>query len=270
MRAIAKKLIEGLLGNKFWVGHSSHATDVLQLISEMRPKALKIPLVRVGGDSDGGYLVPDDLAGVGFCVSPGVSDEITFDQDLARRGIKVFMADASVDSPPENDKNFYFEKKFIDTYEDDRNIRLDTFCQRVLRNTDGDGVLQMDIEGAEYRVLLDTSPTTLQRFRVMVIEFHNLDQMFCRTYLEIIRATFRKLMQSHYVVHIHPNNIRRPRVRGSIAIPPAMEFTFYRKDRAELNDTITPEFPHPLDADNIPQLKTVVLPKSWQNGAEVG
>jgi hypothetical protein len=41
----------------------------------------------------------------------------------------------------------------------------------------------------------------------------------------------------------------------NIKIPPVMEFTFYRKDRAEIDINKKLVFPHPLDNDNLPHLQ---------------
>lgn len=122
------------------------------------------------------------------------------------------------------------------------------------------GFLQMDIEGAEYRVLLDASEDTLKRIRVMVIEFHHLTQAFGRFPLELIKATFAKLLRFHYVVHAHPNNICDAAVRGDLAIPPVMEVTFHRKDRTNRDEGRSLTFPLVLDADNLPGRPSVVLP----------
>jgi hypothetical protein len=40
---------------------------------------VKFNLLRIGGDSDGGYLVPDDLENISSCFSPGVSDIFNFE-----------------------------------------------------------------------------------------------------------------------------------------------------------------------------------------------
>jgi len=98
----------------------------------------------------------------------------------------------------------------------------------------------------------------------MVIEFHHLDRMFTSFPLRIINATFQKLLRFHHVVHIHPNNVCGSIVRGDVEIPPVMEFTFYRKDRATLVQNQKLDFPHVLDRDNLSSMPTVVLPKCWR------
>ncbi len=255
-----KTAAEGLIGRHAWLEPSSDLGDIRAWISSVRPQPTASPLIRVGRVGDGGYVVPNDLDGLAASISPGVSTEISFDIKMAERGIPVFMADASVDGPPSQSPLFHFRKKFVDVFEDESHIRLDSMCDLA---PDGDLILQMDIEGAEYRTLLDLSDEALRRFRVLIVEFHFLTKAFGLFPLEIIRATFNKLERHHVVVHIHPNNVCKPTVRGDIAIPPVMEFIFWRKDRAVLNGTEPLQFPHPLDVDNIPQLPTLTLPDCW-------
>jgi hypothetical protein len=41
-----------------------------------------VPLIRLGADGDGGYLVPDDLEDVAACFSPGVDDRASFESAM--------------------------------------------------------------------------------------------------------------------------------------------------------------------------------------------
>src|SRR5690554_7786815 len=53
-------------------------------------------LLRIGGDADGSYLVPDDLHGVSACFSPGVNKIKYFEDYLTDRyGIECHMCDFS-------------------------------------------------------------------------------------------------------------------------------------------------------------------------------
>jgi len=79
----------------------------------MTPVISNHKLIRVGGDSDGSYLVPDDLDGVTMCFSPGVSIEADFEFQLANRGMKCYLADYSVDEAPLSHPNFHFEKNIL-------------------------------------------------------------------------------------------------------------------------------------------------------------
>ena len=53
------------------------------LLQALRPLDPGIELIRIGPDSDGGYLVPDDLDGIRHAFSPGVSTESGFEAELA-------------------------------------------------------------------------------------------------------------------------------------------------------------------------------------------
>jgi hypothetical protein len=265
---ILKTTFNTLLGNYARLESPSNIFDVVKLIDRLKPVAISKPLIRLGSECDGGYLVPDDLEGISAAISPGVSTEIGFDITAAEYGIEVYMADASVSGPPIQNPRFHFHKKFVDVFDDENNIRLDSLFASINPKHSGDLILQMDIEGAEYKVLLDASDDALKGFRIMVIEFHHLDRMFTDFSFNIINATFQKLLRFHHVVHIHPNNVCRSIVRGDVEIPPVMEFTFYRKDRAVLaknkNQNQEQDFPHFLDRDNLSHMPTVVLPKCWR------
>jgi hypothetical protein len=259
-----KSLIERLLGNKVWIEPSSDLDETRAFIRQLAPRDIGIALKRIGSAGDGGYLVPDDLAGIGGCLSPGVSTEIGFDLEMASRGIPVFMADASVAGPPQEHDLFHFYPKFLDVVDDEKNMRLERLVAEASAHTADDLLLQMDIEGAEYRVLLDASDEVLQRFRIILLECHHLSRLFGRQNSQLMTATFRKLLRHFHIVHIHPNNVCAATCREDVAIPPVMEFTLVRKDRARTEPRGGLSFPHPLDSDNVTTQPSLVLPEIWR------
>jgi hypothetical protein len=225
----------------------------------MRP--LESNLIRVGPAGDGGYLLPDDLDGIDYAFSPGVSDESGFEADLARRGMKVFMADFSVDGPGEHHDNFAFDKKFVGCTSDDRFMTMDEWKERCLPAYDRDLLLQMDIEGFEYESLFSTSLRLMQQFRIIVLECHNIEHWLSRPYFDLVSRVFDKLLQTHCVVHNHPNNCCGSIKSQGIELPRITELTFHRKDRVAAAQPAK-QFPHPLDADNTKK-ETLVLPECW-------
>ncbi|RMD76795.1 MAG: hypothetical protein D6823_07770, partial [Chloroflexi bacterium] len=108
-------------------------------------------------------------------------------------------------------------------------------------------------------------PDLLQRFRIMIIEFHHLDQLWNKWFFHTASRAIVKLLQTHACVHIHPNNCRNIVRLGNIAIPPTMEFTFLRRDRLH-GTTFRRDFPHPLDSDNT-EKQRITLPACWYGGA---
>ncbi len=226
------------------------------------PCATNHELVRLGPMADGGYLVPDDLDDIIACFSPGVDKISEFELDCSKRGMELFLADASVDGPGTTlpAESYHFLKKYIGPSTFGDFITLDDWVESSDLPTKGDLLLQMDIEGAEYFSLLNVSDGLLQRFRIIVIEFHDLDQLWNEYFFRQAEAVFEKLLHTHTCVHQHPNNHFRTINLNGISIPRLNEFTFYRNDRIKKKEYQT-EFPNPLDADNTSK-PTLVLPSS--------
>lgn len=250
-----------LLRNHIRISRTTDKGKVLDFLSSVKPLETNHGLIRLGGDTDGGYLVPNDLEGIDVCFSPGVSRVATFEEDLAKRGIRCFLADYSVDSPPVENDLFDFEKKYLGPFESGNFMTLESWIKNKAP-TKSDFILQMDIEGAEYGVLFDTSPETLRKFRVLVVEFHRLDSLYDKMGCELISLVFAKILKDFEVVHIHPNNCTEPVHFQGIAIPPVMEFTFLRRDRINASAPAT-SFPHELDRANVPSNRDFALPKCW-------
>lgn len=149
----------------------------------LQPKPCPQRLIRIGGDGDGAYLIPDDLAGIEACFSPGVYDSKAFEDELASRyGIRSHLCDFS--SSPEQLKTPLierlqtFEPLWLDTRGTPDSVCLDDWVQQhEPAPQHGDLMLQIDIEGSEVRTLLAASEDCLQRFRIIAIELHNLDAL---------------------------------------------------------------------------------------------
>ncbi len=180
---------------------------------------------------------------------------------MANRGIRCFLADYSVDAPPVENDLFDFEKKFLGITEDPVHMTLKNWTKRKAGD-ETDLILQMDIEGAEYSVILDAERDIIRNFRIIVIEFHRLDALFENFGFEIIHLTFRRLLADFEIVHIHPNNCYMPKTYKGYEIPPVTEFTFLRKDRIS-NSRPTRTFPHELDQANVPYHSDYALPNCW-------
>ena len=237
--------------------------EVLSLLRDLAPLETEHPLIRLGGDGDGGYLLPDDLDGLTACFSPGVDVNSTFELDCATRGMEVFMADASVRGPAENHERFHFQRKFIGSFTSDPYISMQDWVDSTPASDEGDLLLQMDIEGYEWETLFSMSTDLMNRFRVIVIELHKLENLFSDAIFPILSRCLRKILHTHDCVHIHPNNIA-PLVKSrGIEIPWFCEFTFLRKDRITRRKPAT-QFPHPLDCDCDPSAPPVVLPELWR------
>ena len=251
-------------------GSTAAATaEVVEVFELLKPKASKTPLIRIGGDIDGSYLVPDDLDGIAACFSPGVNRIKYFEDFLADRyGIQSHMCDFTCDveefKTPLKPGMQTFVKKWLDVSPGEDSISLEDWLRD--RDSQGDLLLQMDIEGAEYRNILATSEGTLARFRVIVLEVHGLGKMLEAPILrEVIAPFFQKLARSFTTVHAHPNNCCGDFTvpDTDIRIPNVLELTFIR------NDHFVPApgpaaLPHPLDVGrNVPRKAPLFLSEAW-------
>ncbi len=235
------------------------------LVDRLAPLATGIALARYGAAHDGGYLVPEDLRDLAACFSPGVGDSAQFERDLLdRAGIPSHLADHSVDGPPDGFEPRSFTRRFLGAVDDETSITLDSWVRASADFATGrDLMLQMDIEGDEYVTLLAASEEVLRRFRILVVEIHDVESWGDPAFFRIVQSFFDRLLAQFWVVHNHPNNCCGLVNLGGFAAPRVFELTFLRKDRARPQGYCGP-FPHPLDAPNLPGRDDLVLPARWQ------
>ncbi|MGH8252671.1 MAG: FkbM family methyltransferase [Steroidobacteraceae bacterium] len=258
-----KSAIIDLLGP--WGVFPTDATNkqrILALLEKLQPLESATPLLRLGPEGDGGYLVPDDFDGIEACFSPGVGLLSGFEKDCADRGLSVYLADASVEHPGSLHDRFHFTRKFLGVTSSDQFMTLDDWVAGSAVRAGSDLLLQIDIEGFEYEVLLGASDPLMRRFRIIVAEFHLLDQFWNEAFFGLAARTFEKILQTHACVHIHPNNSSPLLKKSGLAIPPLAEFTFHRRDRMPVAARHAARFPHPLDSDNTGK-PHFALPRCW-------
>jgi hypothetical protein len=251
--------------------HEARVTEILQFL---RPVPCTFPLIRLGGTTDGAYLLPDDLVGIAACFSPGVNNFKNFEDEILQRfDINAHMCDRSSDADrlrtPLVAGRQTFKKLWLDVNNAPDSISLDDWVAELAPDGN-DLLLQMDIEGAEYRNLIRTSVTTLQRFRIIVLELHGLDKINNpHVAREVLAPMCSKLAQHFVVVHAHPNNCNNqvPVLGTQTRIPPVLEVTLLRRDRLLEGPVFPPQLPHPLDVGrNVPRRAPEFLDETWYDG----
>jgi hypothetical protein len=228
------------------------AVSLKRLLSLLTPLDSGIELIRIGGNSDGGYIIPNDLSDIAACYSPGVSDSAHFEEDLLERfSIPSHLADFSVDGPPHNFTPKTFLKKFLGSRSDSQFITLpDWMNSTEAENLNLDFILQMDIEGAEYETILSTPMDKLERFRIIVLEIHGFDNWADPKYFSIISSFFEKLLQKFTIVHAHANNCCGISKISGIEFPRVFEISLIRNDRFKSASGFA-KFPNKLDVPNL-------------------
>lgn len=243
----------------------------LSALEILRPKPSPYKLIRIGGEGDGAYLLPNDLEEIEYCLSPGVSTITKFETELANKfQIRSDMIDASVSKNNIEilPKFHKFRELFLDIDENEISISLEQWMQEYSHYF-GDFILQMDIEGAEYRNVLATSADTLNRFRIIVIELHDLKSIdHPRKFMNQIGATLLKLSDTHICVHASANNCCGQVIEPitGMNIPDVLELTFLRRDRFSKKNKFQPSLPHKLDIlENEESRDPILLNEKWDS-----
>jgi hypothetical protein len=230
-------------------------------------------MLRIGGHVDGAYVIPLDLVGISACFSPGTANRKAFEDELSDLySIPSHMMDASSDvekfkTPLKSGQTFL--KKWLSHEESEPDtMSLAAWVERLAPGRD-DLLLQMDIEGAEYKNIGQAEPNLVRRFRIIVIELHGLAQLARnpQAFLEEKGPLFSRLMRDHVVVHAHPNNccgstaLEEP----PMSIPNVLELTLLRRDRLEewQNGALF-QSPSPLDIGwNVRSKPPLFLTDGW-------
>jgi hypothetical protein len=179
--------------------------EIEALVNLLRPLNSDLDLERVGGENDGGYLLPSGLK-PNFIVSPGVSATSLFELHYALQGAKCYLFDYSVEQPTEMHKNFEFMKKYWGLFDDKIFIDSIKWMENHIPQKTFN-ILQMDIEGAEIELLKDDNfLKQICKFDIAIIEFHQFEKVLTLDGYKIYSLILTKLKEKFDVLHFHGNN----------------------------------------------------------------
>jgi hypothetical protein len=169
---------------------------------------------------------------------------------MAERGFEVFMYDHTIEALPAQHPNFHFFPVGIcGDNGGDRLRRLRALIEANGHASQGDMVLKMDVEGAEWDVFADMEIATLESFAQIVVELHWLDEVDRDDLYSKMKTSLSKLVASFAPVHVHGNNCSDLAIVGGIAVPQVLEVTFVR--RADFSTVRSSKlFPTTLDVPN--------------------
>lgn len=220
----------------------------LKVLRMIEPKTVEgFGKVRVGGQTDGGYVMINDFDGIKGAYSLGIKDDVTWDREVASHGIDIYQYDHTIDALPEENPRFHWFKTGIaGTKHDD----LDTLPNLMKANgheQTSDLLLKCDIEGHEWEMLSRMSPGQLGQFRQIVLETHGWCHMDRDDFARGIEESVANLSAGHSLVHVHANNCASYSIVGGIPVPAVLEMTFVRSDIYRLTES-KELFPTSLDA----------------------
>lgn len=227
----------------------SKIRSTLGLISPV--KALNKPKRRVGGPTDGGYVMLDDLDDISVCYSLGVGPDVSWDVELASRGAMIFQYDHTVESVPAAHTNFRWFKTGIthdEALQPDMR-RLDTLIQENGHADLSNMILKIDIEGHEWDCLDVLDPAVFDQFQQIVAEFHGLRMLNLDSFRARAHRVFSSIRRSHEVIHVHGNNFGGMSIVHGIPIADCIELSFVNR-RYHAFGPCTEVFPTELDTAN--------------------
>jgi hypothetical protein len=231
----------------------SAPSDIASSLSLLRPVGSVYPLIRIGGQGDGAYLIPDYLDDVEACFSPGVGPKASFEEDLvATYSIPCFLLDGSISSLPNGIKHdlLTFEGSYLSAIQAANMITLESWIDKSGYGNASNLILQADIEGAEYLALGAAPESLLAKFRYILIELHDLDLTCDQRFLNLyFTPLLRKLLTLFDVAHVHPNNgCGAFTFASGSEFPRVLEMTLVRSECNQGEHVIYT--PHPLDVLN--------------------
>jgi len=221
--------------------------NVLAIMRRLKPmQAVDGSKIRIGKECDGGYVMLDDFKDITAAYSIGICDEVSWDLNMAERGIEVFQYDHTIAALPVHHPLFHWQKKGLGSVSTDELETLPRLlqvnghigCQSLL--------LKCDIEGCEWEVLASLPQDCLRHFKQIVLEIHNLDRLTDPGFATLVEGAISVLTTDHRVIHVHANNHRPFSIVGGIPIPSVLELTLVRADDTRMvrSDEV---FPTPLD-----------------------
>ena len=211
---------------------------VLNTLRLLRPHQVAgLDKIRLGRFFDGGYVMLDSFDKVEAAYSLGINDDVSWDLDVANRGIPIFQYDHTIAQLPAAHELFNWQKTGI-AAERNADLKLETIPNIIAQNGHElchELLLKCDIEGYEWQVFSTMPKTILKKFRQIVIELHGFDRLADMRFANLVRSSLFNLTVSHRVVHVHANNFAPWAVVGGVPVPSVMEISFARLDHGDFS-----------------------------------
>ena len=246
---------------KSFLTHSRYDISVRDLFEKLNPVKTNIELVRLGGNSDGSYIVPlVDLEYDGV-ISPGVGQTFEFEKAISDNDCLVVLIDGTIDVPQNLPPRFIFLQKMLGS---STNPKINQISMKEVTNqyfpTSQSMVLQMDIEGGEYEVLNSLDEDDLLPFVTILVEFHHLHKLNeSSSRNSEIKRSIQVFERDFILIHAHPNNAGGFSLWRFRRLPKVVETTWVRKSLvSEVRGQA--KLPHPLDRRNDELMEDLVFP----------
>ncbi|MDE7333206.1 MAG: hypothetical protein K2O16_13425 [Lachnospiraceae bacterium] len=223
-------------------------------------KAVEYGLIRIGSESDGGYVMLNDFGDDNTAYSFGIGNNIDWDENIADYGIDVYCYDHTINQLPKENTRLFFQKTGICGEDDIENnlLSMETILNKNNHQKKNRLILKMDVEGAEWEFINTISIDTLKQFSQMTFELHGITNIANR---EMIMRALEKLNKTHYIIWVHGNNGGGSETAGTVVMPRLLEITYVNKEQYPC---VEAPYDCPLDIDrpNMDEYPDIEL-KNW-------
>lgn len=193
-----------------------------------------------------GYVMLDTIYNAPIVYSFGVGGDVTFEYELARHGAEVYLYDHTVSGLPMEHDHFHFTQRGITGVYDEKMPELDTI-EHFIEQNGHEGkelALKMDVEGAEWDFLLNTSKEILGNFTQIAFELHDIGDA---DKIDKITRALERLNETHQCVHLHATNCSHAVYWGDIMMSRANEVTYVRRKDYTFSDEAILPMPSAID-----------------------
>jgi hypothetical protein len=197
--------------------------------------------ILLGEKSDGCYVLLDDFKKIKIAYSFGISNMIQFDDELAKRGIDVYMYDHTINSLPHNNPKFHWSKIGI-CGNNERTQNLKTLEDLIKENghfSEKNMILKIDVEDSEWNSLNDLNEDILRQFKYIAIEYHFFEPSKEEFYYNVLK----KVHKSHQAFYCRCNDRDRiPPLRNRICKSLEISYIIREGNKFDKDDSIYPIF----------------------------
>jgi hypothetical protein len=226
---MSKEIPQATVHNVTNAALSPYIRKLLSLLKPMDVPGLN--LIRKGRDFDGGYTMLDYKLENKICYSMGISDDVSWDIDMASIGCQVFQYDHTIKSFPLKHPSFHsFGVGICSQPTNEPNLKTIEELIEINQHQKEDSIImKMDIEGAEWPVFYDIKENIILKFSQIIVEFHGLEHSHSTRHLRRYLNVLEKINKTHQIIHIHANNYGSMSLISGFPVPDTYEISLVRR-----------------------------------------
>ena len=200
----------------------------IKLLNKLiKPERYKPKLIRVGSKHDGGYALAKYHKN-NVLISGGIGNNSDFEADICNKISYGYLFDHTVRKLNLSINNYaFYRKKIVITKSDQYGVNLNDFITKIDSKS---LILKLDIEGHEWNVLSQFSTNNLIKFEQILVEFHNLLDIYDTKKFNLYIKVLTKLKNYHKIINVNVNNYGASSVLFGEKISDVYEISFLRND----------------------------------------